>query len=148
MECIYYSAYPYKAKDFKKVDAAKHGCKWRGTAYQMPFRLYKAAICETTNVFTEVEFVKQLWEVLDMPNYKGIEDITKKFTLDGIEVTPLEHFYGATNSNDGVYVINDHFYTIGMGGVKRHISWEDAFDWVFQEKGRTYLCGKDYTREN
>lgn len=148
MKSIYYSAYPYKAKDFKKVDASEHGCKWRGTALDMPFRLYKSAICETTKVLTEVEFVNELWEVLDMPNYKGVKDITKKYKLNDINVIPLEHFYGATNSNDGVYVINNHFYTIATDGVKIHESWEDAFDAVYREKGRTYLRKKDYTREN
>lgn len=147
MNCVYYSRYPYEADDFKVVDAEKYGCKWRGSAYDMPFRLYKAAICEG-NYTNAVYMVKDLFEALDMPQYKGVKNCMKPFKLKYseklIKVHPTKNYYGATNSMDGVYVIDEKYYIVRPDyKVKMYKTWRGAFMAIFKNNNYGFLKGFD-----
>lgn len=122
MKLEYYSVYPYKAEDFKR------GHDECGSYYDMPFRLYHAATCEGIGNSIS-QFILDCWEVMDMPSCKGIDNIHQPYMLDGINVIPTKHFYGATNSCDGVYVINNKYYIIDYScDVKEYSSFEEAFN--------------------
>lgn len=144
MKLIYYSCYSYEADDFKVVDNPNG----RGDALDMPFRLYKAAECEGD--FDDVpEFIMACWEVMDMPSCKNVDDIHKPYTLkhyDGTEVkvTPTKYFYGATNSCDGVYVVNNKYYIIKWSDVVWCPSFEDAFNEIAQKEAKFYLKGDKF----
>ena len=132
----------------KRVKAEDYKCKWSGDAMLTEFRLHKAARCVSVNPYVSVcEFIWNIYEALDMPSCKGIEDYHSPYTLEGVKVFPTSNLYGATNPNDGVYEIDGRFYTIGHDdAICTHPSWESAFNEVCREKGNYYLCGKNYSR--
>ena len=149
MKCVYYSCYLLgRDRKEKRVNAKDYNCKWHGDAMLTEFRLHKAARCESINPNVSVsEFLLNVYEVLDMPNLKGIEDYHNSYALDGINVFPTSKLYGATNPNDGVYEIDGRYYTIGHGEeITTHPNWQFAFDEVYRENGRYYLCGKNYSK--
>ena len=147
MKCVYYSYYPYESDDFKVVDAESHGCDWTGSAFDMPFRLYKAAVCD--GEFSSAEdFVSACFEALDMPHYKGVIDFHKLFKLYDVHVSPTKHLYGATNSMDGVYLVNDIFYAVNnRGEVIKYNTWHEAVDAVRLHLHGGYIQGVDYSME-
>lgn len=148
MKCIYYSCYPHANKDFKRnrVNASDYGCDWSGDALLMTFRVYRAAWCISVDKNVSVsEFLWNIYEALDMPNCKDIEDYHKPYILDGVKVFPTSYLYGATNPNDGIYEIDGRYYTIGNGDeITTHPNWESAFKDVHVQRGRYYLCGVNY----
>lgn len=102
MELIYYSYYPYKDPNKVLVKDEDENDLWG-----QPFRLYKAATCKSLIDFqSEKDFVHACFEAMDCPEYR-IQDYEKgqpyKDEYYGVEVTPTKYFYGATNSEDGVF---------------------------------------------
>lgn len=148
MKCIYYSKYPWQANDFKKVDAQKHGCNWSGDALDMPFRLYKAAVCESEHK-DPFEMVDDLFEALDMP-FLDNRNEPFKVAYNGLEfdVKPTKHYYGATNEADGVFEIDGIYYIVYSNVTLWFKDWESAVRRaaMFENNSRYYLRGIDYTK--
>lgn len=133
--CIYYSMYPYTAEDFRVVEDPE-GC---GDAFDMPFRLYKAAECSGNDAHV-LAFLHRCWEVMDRPDCKGVDDIHSPYELDGVSVIPTKHFYGATNSRDGVYEVDNAFYVINYDCEwRRFETFRDALVFCY-----TYYINRGY----
>ena len=135
MELIYYSYYPYEDPDYRivKDEDGNDLCA-------QPFRLYKAAVCKSLIDFqSEEDFVLACFEAMDSPDcrIKGYQTGKPYKDSDfGVEVFPTKHFYGCTNSADGVYCINHTNY------VKSHkleaYSWRNALLKVYNFHAREY----------
>ena len=149
----YYSKYPYERQGGCKY-VSKEGEK--STYYDFPFQLYKAAECETTvESLSNTQFVKNCFEAMDCPNYRNVEYDDSGNYLDkdyNVKVSPTKHFYGATNSDDGIYELKDGHTTSYLvmhynGTVKSFNSWKEAVDFVFinREAPRLWLRGIDYS---
>lgn len=138
---VYYSHYPYEAKDFKVCKDPKNP---RSDALDMPFRLYKAATCMPEKSMTLQNFLHAMWEGLDEAEHT-IDDIHTPFTIEGINVIPTEHLYGATNERDGIYIVAGKHYVRDYGEWLLFPTWEEAFDYVYYNSRHSeYLKGIDY----
>ena len=146
MELTYYSYYPYNDPNRKDVTVVDEN-GYENDLWGQPFRLYKAAVCRSLVDFqSEEDFVKACFEAMDCPEYR-ISDYESgkpyKDDLYGIEVTPTEHFYGATNSYDGVFVIKQRLgvncYVNLLRGWKQEQSWYHAVTTIFRYHHDEYV---------
>lgn len=154
MKCIYYSIYPYEDPEFEVIDDPRPGYE-ASDGYKQPFRVYKAAACTTDTEYASIEdFLNEIYEILDMPEYKGIEDRHKPFTIDDIHVEPTKHLYGATNSIDGIYEMNGKFYVQYFDTdyelvYAQFTVWKEAIDYLYKHyphRGSYYEGGIDYNK--
>lgn len=150
MELTYYSYYPYKDPEFRRT---KEG---NNDLCVQPFRLYKAATCKALTEFdSEEAFVEACYEAMDCPEYR-IENYKKrhsyKDTEYDIEVIPTEHFYGATNSDDGVFYFPEsgrsYIFTMLDDGPVIKDTWFDAVLSIFRKHQSSYLTNLcDFTQD-
>ena len=147
MKCIYYSKYSHAADDRKIVDAKTHGCNWTGDAMDMPFRLYKAAECESDHE-NPVKMVEDLFDALDMPRVDDKSKPFKVFYNKEINVVPTKHYYGATNEVDGVYEIDGVYYVVFYDHIAKFYNWYSAVHKVakFGRNASYYLRGIDFKK--
>lgn len=150
MKAVYYSKY------FDKREGGYSFVHKEGdisTYCNFPFQLYRAAVCKDLSDERYVPaFIRRCYEAMDMPGYRignythgePYEDSDYK-----VRVTPTKHFYEATNSYDGVFVIDNKYYVIGMEGIRSFQTWEAAVDFVFHktERPEHWLQGIIYKRE-
>lgn len=159
MRLKYYSYYPYEDPEYKVVPRTpkKGDSNLSKHAVDLAFRLYPAALCESMKEVDAITFVEHCFEAMDRPDARldyCPGDISYQDKNYDVIVVPTEHFYGATNSNDGVYVVEENgverFFTIdSLDGVEEHKSWKNAIyhithsGWHIAEG---YTKGIDYTR--
>lgn len=150
MKLKYYSWYPWKAEDYKRVTIPPKGNDdYERTMLDMPFRLYLAATCEGESRSIS-EFISDCYEAMDRPDARFEWVPSKGAYLDttyNVLVTPTKHFYGATNSYDGIYEINNLYYATGWEGTKCFSDLKSAILFVarYQHQSEMFLKGIDYT---
>lgn len=155
MQLKYYSFYPYENPGYKLVHRKpkRNDCNLSKSAVDLAFQLYPAAICETVDHERSIsEFIADCWEAMDMPQYRtdyNPGDVSYIDPVYHVKVIPTQHFYGATNSLDGVYVIDDVYYTIDSGEVVSYISLVEAINAIAWRWGAdNYTKGINYQLEN
>jgi hypothetical protein len=58
-----------------------------------------------------------------------------------VKVYPKKHFYGATNTLDGIYVVDSKHYIVDDESVCECCSWENAVDVLWKMAYRHYTEG-------
>ena len=154
MKCVYYSKYPYKADDYKCVSGEhftnKEGQSWSGDAFDMPFRLYKAAECTNISHANRdvAEFIWASYEAMDCPYANNRNKHLRKYIFrNGVRIMRTKHFYGATNELDGIFEVDKKFYVIKNSHIIEYspFEWEEAFH-LIRKDNPFYLRGYELTK--
>jgi len=143
MKLEYFSCYPFN--DPKAITIRDEE---RGDLEGRPFRLYHAATCESIIDFkSEEDFVRACYEAMDRPDCR-IDDYKEGEPYEdieyGVKVIPTKHFYGATNTMDGIFCSdksvrrNSFRYVKSFKGFTNYPNWYSALLDIYKYRSDSY----------